>query len=235
MLTLNWLLESIQQRQPVSEREDFLYKIKTNKAAELDVQDAPSPASKKNIMSMNHSSGTFKAPRKKLSFNETENNRNIPNKAARKSDEIEDMVLDQYLAVESRTNVTITSPVNDPVKSPTTSTSPQVSVPLAKPSATTAAPPPAADSESRFLDSQMSSSEFTQNLDFLTNMKVSIIGFDTESSELLVHYCRAAGADVIDNIDQSVDYLIVSVDKMTLDDVHVRARFVVNSNWLVSI
>lgn len=244
MLTLDWLLESIAQKQPALDLDQFTYKLTTKKPVEVDVQDAPSPASKKNIQSMNNSGGTFKVPRKKLAFKETENDPNTPNRSDRQ-DDVDDM-LDQYLTVESRTSVKVTSPrrskrtqneAANKTKSPddggTTITGATFDPPpTAGPSVARSVA--AADSESSCYDSQLSSSEMTQVLDFLKGMTVCLVGFDAESNQTLTHYSRLSGADIVENTDREVDYLIAALDKITMDDVRVTAKYIVNFNWLVS-
>lgn len=210
--------------------------MKANKSTDLDGRDAPSPASKKNILSMSSSNDTFKAPRKRLAFNESENNPNASNGANDVSDVMEELMLDQYLTVQSHANVKVTSPPPKPDAAEKGAMLPPSAPPAPAVVKTTSATTVTTsnDSDPKLFESQMSSSELTQNLDFLDNMSVCIVGFDAESYEHLAYYCQKAGAEIVDNTDRDVDYLIASVDKITLDDVLVRATNVVNYNWLVS-
>lgn len=216
--------------------------MKTKKSIELENQETPSPASKKNILYLtnNANESNKKGKPKKLSFNETENNPNVSNLA-------DDLVLDQYLAVESRVNISITSPPankatrpnSDNDNSPTAMPPPPVpttpAAAAARTSSTTSVTTASSnDSDSKLFDTQPASSELTQNLDFLVGKTVCVTGFDTESHDHLVMYCEAAGAEIIGNIRRPVDYLITSVDKMSLADIHVEPKCTVNHNWLVS-
>lgn len=247
LLTLNWLLESIVQKQPVVEVDAYTFKLTTNKPVEVDAQDAPSPASKKNIQSMNHPSGTFKVPRKKLAFKETENDPNTSNRLDQQ-DGMNDM-LEQYLSVESHTSVKVLSPrrskrtqneaankskspdVGTTIsEAPTFALSSTVAPSIARPTTAHSAN----ETGSSCFDSQMTSSDLTQILDFLKGMTVCIVGFDEESSQSLTQYSKMSGADIVENTDRKVDYLIAATDKMTMNDVRVKATNIVNSNWLVS-
>lgn len=215
--------------------------MKTKKSIELENQETPSPASKKNILYLTNNANESgkKGKPKKLSFNEAENNPNVSNLA-------DDLVLDQYLAVESRLNISITSPPankstrpnSDNENSPTAMPPPPVpNMPAAAvrtTSTTSVTTTSSNDSDSRLFDTQPASSELTQNLDFLVGKTVCVLGFDTESHDHLVMYCEAAGAEIIANIRRPVDYLITSVDKMSLADIHVQPKYTVNHNWLVS-
>lgn len=248
-MTLDWLLECIQQKQMCTDIERFTYRMKVSKGAELEPQDAPSPASKKNILSMTSANDSMKAPRKRLAFNESENNPNAPNRAHVKPDDMEEQMLDQYLSVDAHAHIALTSPPKETTlkagessKGAANDNKGSMRPPPVPPATTAKAVTPttsvastSADSDSKVFTSQMSSSEMSQNLDFLMNMTVCIMGFDTESHEHLAHYCERAGADVVENTVRDVDYLITSVDKMTMNDVCVKATHVVNSNWLVSL
>lgn len=247
MLTLNWLIDSIEQKQAVQELDSYLYKMKTKKAIELENHDTPSPASKKNILYLTNASesATKKGKPKKLSFNETENNPNVSNLAQANHND-DDLVLDQYLAVGTRVNISVTSPSanksmrpeSDNEKSPSAMPPPPVphapAAAVRTTSTVSVATASSNDSDSRIFDTQQHTSELTQNLDFLIGKTVCVTGFDTESHDHLVMYCEAAGAEIINNSRCSVDYLITSVDKMTLADIHVEPRYTVNHNWLVS-
>lgn len=91
------------------------------------------------------------------------------------------------------------------------------------------------NNQKRAFDSEMSSSDLTSNLDFLKNSSVCIVAFEDECTEVLFNYCHEAGAVIVENIERSVDYLIVPVNMYSLDGVCVKPKNTVNAQWLVSI
>lgn len=232
ILKLNWLVESIAKKQPVPENEALMYKLRSTKSADLDVQDAPSPASKKNILSMSGSASVFKVPRRKLGFNDCgpDDSPNAPHNDQgenEKADDVEDIMLDQYLVADAQPGVPL--PALPPKELIT-----KIPTPTAVDRTTAQAPAANSSSESRAFDSEMSS-QYTENPDFLVNTTVCIHGFDKESTDILIHDCKLAGAEVVQAGElRSVNYLITSMDVMTLEGVTVDAEHLVNQNWLVS-
>lgn len=242
LVTLSWLVESIEQKQPVQDIDVFLFKIKTNKPVEVEIQNTPSPASKKNIQSMNSSIGTFKKPTRRLTFHEAENDPNTPNRAEPQDEA--DNILGEYLSIEAHTSIRVTSPRQSKVN---VSTSKNNSSDGEQAVATTvyevtsrpelavdAAAGPPHGTEDSLWNSQLSSADFTQ-ADFLKGTTVCLMGFDTESLAHLTHYCKISGAEIVENSDRQVDYLITSIDILTMQDVRVKAKKIVNSEWLVCI
>lgn len=221
-VTLDWLAESIKHKQSIANCDPYLYKLNPSKSKEKaeEAADVPSPASKKNILSM---TGNFKVPKpKRLDFksSEAENNANksifqiqgddIPN-----DEHLEDLLLDQYINADT----TVSSALD---KENVEHLEEQQQNELEKPNFTY--------SENQY------TYEASEELSFLNNLTVHIQGFDEESSELLIQDCRAAGANVIldENYQGIVDYLIVSLDILSLENIRIKAKNVVNQNWLVS-
>lgn len=74
---------------------------------------------------------------------------------------------------------------------------------------------------------------------FLANKMVYIHvhGFDEDSHASLVHHCILGGATVItyNNYMQTVDYMIVPIDILSMDGITGTAHNTVNQHWLVSL
>lgn len=80
----------------------------------------------------------------------------------------------------------------------------------------------------------MSNTETHNN--FLVGKMVFIHGFDEKSHAALVRDCESVGATVIaenNNVD-IVDYMMLAIDILSMDRITVRARKIVNPNWMVS-
>lgn len=215
IVTLHWLVESLIQKQAIVDCGPFLYLLHSNKPTDLVDADAPSPATKKSIMSMNNS---FKKPNpKKLVFPTAQEEKRTTDAGS----DSEDLLLDQYIHSLSKAGEgnkanssggSVNSDKEENAKKPEEQGRSSASI--------------CASSEF--------TSEFTETVDFLRGKSVHIRGFDKESSELLIQDCRSVGAEVIldENYGGVVDYLIVSMDILTIDDIRVKAKTIVNQNWL---
>lgn len=235
-MKLQWLVESIQQKTAVdSNHEHLLYRLNNGKPSEIadDAASAPSPASKRNIMSMSQS--TKKVNRTRLDFdepattskaaNEKEGNDSLENVNAN----MEDLMIDQYLNPAAADTAASKVATKNDFKVPN---------PVAAPAQTFAAPIQTTlsnGSNDTDLESEYSST-MPELLDFLSNLKVFIYGFDEESHEYLSRDCINAGAEIIvdSNYKGIVDYMICALDVMSLSDVKIRAKNIVNHNWLVN-
>lgn len=208
---------------------------KSNAIAD-DQSAAPSPASKRNILLMSQTSKQGTPKRLNFDSNSLLLNTTTPteestikSQAQLAKIQAEDEIIDQYLKAPPP-QPQLPAQEKEPEKpssEPVASTSNGVfKVP---------AQPPAA-SESDFESESDFSATLNNPVLFLNNLKVFIKGFDTESHELLVNDCQIAGAEVIenDNYKGTVDFLILPVDAVTKDGIHVKAKTTVNHNWLVS-
>lgn len=218
-MKLNWLIESIAQKQAITDCDRFLFRFsssgKQNDLGE-DGADAPSPASKRSIMSMN---GSISRPenRRRLEF---ANDKSNADKTVTSPDAPpeENVMIDQYLNASVNPSKEFKVPQA------------LANVPQQKEDAQQQANH-TVDSECNS-DFSLTFSERT----FLTGLVVSVIGFDENSKEMLEDECKSAGAVVIsdENFSGSVDYLILPLDVLSMHDIQVKAKYVVNNNWLVS-
>lgn len=173
--------------------------------------------------------GNFKVPKpKRLDFkattdNEPENsakNKSVFNVHSDESDNenLENMLLDQYMNAEHQ---------KEKRHSGEQAQSPPAPVRFEKDPNTSHC----SDSDNQY------TYEESEVLNFFNGISVHIHGFDEESREHLIKESKAAGANVIldPNYSGTVDYLIVAMDAGQLDDISVKARNVVNQNWLVGI
>ncbi|XP_055297166.1 DNA topoisomerase 2-binding protein 1-A [Sitodiplosis mosellana] len=236
LVKLDWLLESIAQKTAV-DSDRFIYHLNVGKSnAVADEQaTAPSPATKRNILLMSQTS-KLSTP-KRLDFDgdaSTAKDQSTHNESTLKSQDqrnkraqAEDDLIDQYLKAPAPAQTL--APAKEPVAGPSKTTNDVFKVPAQ----------PTANEESRFTDFE-SESEFSVTMNnqvtFLANLKVYIKGFDIESHESLVEDCRIAGAEVIedDNYKGTVDFLILPVDAITMNGINVKAKRIVNHNWLIN-
>lgn len=225
---MDWLVESILKK-CVIDSEKYLFCLNNDKQEEgIDV--APSPASKRNILSM---SGSKQGNRKRLNFDES----NTPNAGEsylkdiftektiqNESESIESLLINEYANAQPSINK-----ANETVAS-TSKGGNDFKVPQALGNSSEQNDE---YTESEF-DSELSSNTI-EPVTFLANLKVHIRGFDVESAESLIEDCKLAGAEVILDTDstETVDFLILPVDAMTMDHIKVKARNITNHNWLV--
>lgn len=257
LVKLEWILESIGKK-AVADCDRFIYQLnagKSNAVAENHAA-APSPASKRNILLMSGQTPKQATP-KRLNFNDpnlSTSKDQSPNDNAHKTqqhiaDQADDEIIEQYLQappplppppaaaipteVPAQVLVTKKAPIIEPVAGPS-----HIDAGFKVP----AQPRPNGDCESERTDFGLGSNfsdqstELSQNM-FLDRKKVYIRGFDNESQESLVEDCKAAGAEVIEdhNYGGVVDLLILPVDAITMDGITVRAKCIVNHNWLVRL
>lgn len=240
-MKLEWLLESISKKIAV-ECNNFVYQL--NKGKSNAIFDEPpttaSPASKRNILLM--SGQTKQGIPKQLNFNDTNSTvaeERSPNErsqidrsqiaAVTNKERAEDELIDQYLKAPAQV------PAKTPPPPPITESTRES---IAGPSKSFIE-----FKEPRGLgnDSCDSGSDFSSTIStpvmFLTGHKVYLGKFEPISYETLVEDCRQAGAEVIEdhNYKGLVDFLILPVDAMNMDGIGVKAKTVVNHNWLVSL
>lgn len=233
-MKLEWLVECIDRKVAV-DCDPYIYHLNGTKAkAMADEQaTAPSPASKRNILLMSQTSK--QATPKRLNFGDTNSSLNgsknvspVDRSMAARTDKerAEDEIIDQYLQAQKP------PAVQEPVAGPSRIAD-GFKVPAQPPAQTTQA---SVGSENTESDSEFDYSSSANQIMFLSNLKVHIRGFDNESHESLVEDCRIAGAEVIEdnNYKGMVDYLILPVDAITMDGITVKAKKMVNHNWLVS-
>ncbi|XP_055843920.1 DNA topoisomerase 2-binding protein 1 [Episyrphus balteatus] len=240
IVRLDWLLESINQKQPASEN---IYRVSlpTNREP-----DAPSPSSKKTLRSMNHS---FKQPdlptRKRLfsggaSATPTTSEPPSSDNSSTLSKNEEDDLISQY----SQDTPVVLMPPPLPMATPRLEDASSIRMPPPMSSSTQSSsvgvPPPApAVSAPLTTDSEMSNGLTTldyENLNFLQGMAVYIDPkhFDDEFHTQLVCECEAAHGNVVKaNFRDPVDYAIVSFEK-TLDvkKLPVKARNIVTELYV---
>lgn len=239
LVKLDWLVESIAKKTAI-DSDKFIYQLNGSKAnAVADEQvTAPSPASKRNILLMSQTSKQGTPKRLNFDGNSPMPNGQSPNEESTlqsqdrlKRAQAEDELIDQYLKA--------------PAPVPTVTQAP---IPVAGPSRANdvfkvpAQPPTHSESTNNTFVTDLESeseSEFSNTMHqpvlFLANLKVFIKGFDNESHESLVEDCVSAGANVIedDNYKGTVDFLILPVDAVTMNGINVKAKKIVNHNWLV--
>lgn len=196
MLKIDWLAESIAERQPASElRHIFPLTLEQPSTILQENNAMPSPSTKKAIQSMNASFKTPKAVARRLILPD-----DMPNQNEK------DQLLSQYLDNQ------------------------QAPEPLAM-----ARPPLPSSSVNHETDrTAYETSTETQNLTFLHGLTVSIYGFTTESTHIVESRCHHAGATIVpsESSNSCVDYLIVPVDVMGIDEVSVKYKLIVNDLWL---
>lgn len=236
-MKLEWLVECIGRKVAVDCDPYIYHLIGTKAKAMADEQaTAPSPASKRNILLMSQTSK--QATPKRLNFGDANSSLNgsknvSPNdrsmNAQTDKERAEDEIIDQYLQAQKPPTV------QEPVAGPSKITD-GFKVPAQPPAQTTQASVGSENTESDSEFDYTASSGAYNQIMFLANLKVHIRGFDKESHESLVEDCRIAGAEVIEdnNYKGTVDYLILPVDAITMDGITVKAKKMVNHNWLVS-
>lgn len=251
LVKLDWLVESIAQK-TAADSDRFIYQLNAGKPNTVadEQSTAPSPATKRNTLLMSQSStvGTPKRLDSDANQSKDQSPRNdltlVSQDASKKRVQAqEDDIIDQYLKAPAPVSVAAKETVEkapEPIAG--TSKATEVFKVPAQPSAMTkptATAPSTAQDASRFTDFD-SESEFSATLNhqllFLTNLKVFIKGFDIKRHESLVEDCRTAGAQVIedDNYKGMIDFLILPVDAITMNGISVKAKRIVNHNWLVS-
>lgn len=217
IVSLEWLAESVAKKM-VCDSEPYIVRLNSGKP-EDEVDAAPSPASKQNILSM--SSIGRPANRKRLNFDDTQS------KAANKQpvDSHLDTLIDEYA------NAQPSQPREIEMQPPATNT-PNKATDVFK-------VPQAAEPLNRTVESNFDSeyeSTMSEPATFLTNMKVYVHGFDEDSTYSLIEDCELAGATVLKSgSTEAVDYLILPLDAMSMKDIHVKPKHTVNHNWLVGI
>lgn len=238
---MEWLVESIKEKVAV-DSDRFLYHLNTGKPNTMPDESAPSPASKRNILLMSGQTSKPCTPRQ-LNFNDSTDqspaDKTLTSQTARPLAAADNEIIDQYLKAPAPAPKVApeTIPPNEklptvePVAGPSRITSDGFKVP--------AQPMPACstqnDSAAHEFDSELGS-VFQSQVEFLANFKVHVRGFDTESHESLVDDCKIAGATIIDdeNYSGTIDLLILPVDAISMDGIKLKAKTIVNHNWLVS-
>lgn len=190
---------------------------------EMRLVTAPSPARKRNILSMSGMLSKNANP-KRLNFDGNAPTSETLNKQTA-ADNLENLILDQYMNSDD-----IPAPL--PVPS---STSNQFKVPKS----VDQAPIPQASTDSVSdigTEESTIESEDLPPVRYLDKLKIYIHGFSDDSTETLIEDCEQAGAEVYlnQNFQGTVDYLIVPMDVMTLENISIKAKHIVNQNWLVS-
>lgn len=218
-VSLEWLAESIAKK-TVCDAEPYIVRLNSGKPEE-EIDAAPSPASKQNILSM--SSIGRQANRKRLNFDDAQSKATIQQTV---DNHLENLLIDEYANAQPSQPKAIEDPPS--VADASNKSADLFKVPLA------------AEPLNRTVDSHFESeyeSTMSEPATFLTNMKVYIYGFDDESTESLVEDCELAGGKVIQdaNSTEAVDYLILPLDAMTMHDIKVEPKHIVNHNWLVGI
>lgn len=245
---LDWLVECILRKVAV-DCDPYLYHLTSNKAqAMADEQaTAPSPASKRNILLMSQTSK--QGTPKRLNFNDSNSSMNASKNESpsdktllsqTNKEQAEDDLIDQYLNAQPAP-APVPAAVREPVAGPSKAKDDNnFKVP--------AQPQPQAQAQVQAQSLQQSSNDteseydseydYTPNsaIKFLANLKVMFRGFDSESHESLAEDCQIAGAEIIDddNYKGTIDFLIMPVDAMSMHGTNVKAKQIVNQNWLVS-
>lgn len=226
MLTLGWLVECIAKKCAITEYEPYLYRL-PNAAKPCDKIDdtssAPSPASKRNILSM--SGNSKQANPRRLTFQNNEEVDKatasmIPDASIPINENMENLILDQYMNAsvnKGKSMFKMPAPVADAPKD-----APEQSVCQRS------------DESAEFEESSAEPSRSEYN--FLEDKIVFIHGFNEESHAALVSDCELGGATVIadHNYKHVVDYMILPIDILTMDGITVKAKSIVNHYWLVS-
>ncbi|KAL5275903.1 TOPBP1 family protein [Megaselia abdita] len=210
VVTLNWLLESIKQKQPAKES-NYQVEIPTEEGT----TDCPSPSSKKTLKSMNHSF-SFKQPdlpKKKLNFEAPKEK--IINQFPDDNDEND--LLQQYQ----------NSPSLELPPIPTK----QISNPIIPVSDNT--------EQSLQMDSCATVNTLDyENLTFLEGMSVFIVKsqFDEEFYTQIIFECESAKGKVVSaSYKDVVDYVLVSFEKASdFENLPIRAKNIVNELWIES-
>lgn len=234
MLKLDWLIESIAKKAAITDLEPFMYRLNGKGGKSADTVDesssVPSPASKRNILSMTGNS--MKQPnRRRLEFlNDDEPNKlnasvaDVPIIDLPINENMENLILDQYLHAsvnKDKSLFKMPAPVESrgsPEKLPSNYVPMNPSI-----------------NSLDFEDSSVTTNTETE-YNFLENKTVFIHGFDEDSIDALVYDCQLGGGIVITdkNHTQEVDYLILAADIMSMNGIAVKAKNVVNHYWLVS-
>lgn len=224
-MKLQWLADSITAKTAIADCQKYIYRLN---GKQNDIDDdgatAPSPASKRNILSMSGMLSKNANP-KRLNFDGNMPTNETPNKPTAADNNLENLILDQYM-----------NPNDIPAPLPIASTtSDQFKVP--KSVNQPAIPQTSTDSVSNICSEE--STMATQDdlaVRYLDKLKIYIHGFSDDSTETLIADCEQAGAEVYlnQNYHGTVDYLIVPMDVMTLENIAIKAKYIVNQNWLVS-
>lgn len=237
MLKMEWLVESIAKKTAIMDYERFLYRLGgTGKSADAveEASSAPSPASKRNILSMTGNSAK-PANRRRLEFQNNEEpmkgNASITSELSRTDfpidENMENLILDQYMNAsvnKEKSMFKVPAPVAVAAKN------------APEPLLNNYVPMNPSEQSIDFEDSSvMTDSETEYN--FLQNKTVYIHGFDEESIAALIHDCELGGATVItdNNSKHVVDYMILALDILSMHGIMVKARNIVNHHWLVSL
>lgn len=223
LVKLEWLVDSITAKTAITDCHQYTYHL--NGAKQGDANDdgafAPSPASKRNILSMSGMLSKQANP-KRLNFDGNKSNGSSEQNKSKENENAESLLLDQYLNAQD---------IPEPVPS-TSSTRNVFKVPKA------VEPPISSSSD---LQSGSSSENTVQTMteetqvQYLKDLKVYIHGFSDDSTESMIQDCEAAGAEVHVNQNYAgiIDYLILPLDAMNMDDITIKSKHIVNQNWLV--
>lgn len=224
MVKLQWLADSIAAKTAIADCQQYIYRL-NGKQSDIDDDgaSAPSPASKRNILSMSGMLSKNANP-KRLNFDGNPQTNGTPNKQTA-ADNLENLILDQYMNPDD-----IPAPI--PI-APTTSNQFKVPKSVDQP----AIPQASTDSVSNIGSEESTiESQDVPAVRYLDKLKIYIHGFSDDSTETLIEDCEKAGAEVYlnQNYQGTVDYLIIPMDVMTMDNITVKAKNIVNQNWLVS-
>lgn len=192
----------------------------------------PSPVSERNILMMRQTSK--QGTPKRLNFNSTNLsslNASTSDKTIAKKDVVEwskNDSIDQYLNALPPSIAAAKFPckTNDNFKVPAQPQAKAQEQP--EPESTLQSNDSELYSESELIPSNM--------VKFLANMIVMFRKFDSESHRILTKYCKAAGAEVIedDYYTGLLNFLILPIDAMSMEGITVKAKEIVNHNWVVS-
>lgn len=223
-MKLQWLADSITMKTAIADCHKYIYRLN---GKQNDIDDdgatAPSPATKRNIMSMSGILSKNATP-KRLNFDGNSSTNVTPNNQQSAADNLENLILDQYMNAED-----IPAPL--PIA---TSTCNQFKVPKAVDQ------PPIAQTSTDSVSNIGSEESTVESQDvpvkYLNNLKVYIHGFSEDSTETLIADCEQAGAVVYSNQNYqgTIDFLILPTDAMTMENITIKAKHIVNQNWLVS-
>lgn len=215
ILTFDWLISSINGKAPAKEN-DFCYNLcESSRKSDESVAGAASPSSKKSIRSMTHS---FRQPMpkkgRKLEFND---------KTTTAAENVEEQTLvSRYLENVAPEPANVERKTENAVI-------PSV-LPLPQPAVSH-------ESASKNVDTQFSfaSNTETEDVSFLVDTTFCIDGFGAEMNVEFTNQIINAGGKVIDiNEERHVDFLLVPVDILALNDMKIQPQNIVTELWLVS-
>jgi hypothetical protein len=209
IVTFDWLMESLKTGCPASE-EDFKFTVNAKELTSKEPQ-APSPATKKNLESMN---STFKRPTipPKLNLDLAPPEPAAPVKGTRSED-----VLSMYLRE------------NDSIQMPEV---PRASSTLIEPSKN-------ADPKARTPKGFSEDTEYTERLgtetqvDFLVGKTIFIFGFESEVGDAILKTAENAGACIVaDKFRDFVDFIVLPAFVEEEPITSVQGHQKVNDFWM---